>query len=394
VHPARRTTISCRFIAPTVGLLILLTVAATPARQAAVAAAPDTAVQSLMPVLQWFVAVAAAPSVPPVAAADRLYVALRSGALAAHRISNGAALWSIELAAEQPLAADETHLFVASGEAVHALQGSSGQIAWRAPTGNATAPPLVHAGWVIVAGGNALIAFRATDGTRVWQQDVGPIVHRPFIDGDVLFAAFTDGRVVALDLKNGNPLWEQRLPGPAGELLVLDDRVYVASGDKHFNCLDASSGTVEWRYRFGAEARGRPAADTRRVYFAALDNELRALDRRHGALRWHHGLPFRPSSGPIVLGVNVAIPGPVAEFRMFDATSGKPVKSFRFAQPLVTAPAVLAEGEPLRLRIAAITGGLNSDWKLTLLGPAGEPPEELPLVPLSVLPGVVTQPGT
>ena len=339
-----------------------------------------------MPVLQWFVAISAPPVAPPIAVGDRVYVALSTGALTAHRLANGAQLWSVELPVEQPLAADDAHVFVASGEAVHALRGDDGAVAWRAATGAITAPPLVHAGWVIVAGGNALSAFRAADGTRVWRRDVGAGARRPFIEGDALFAALGDGRILRLDLQDGMTRWERRLAGAPGEPFVADDRLYVGSG-KYFYCLDADDGSVEWEKRIGAEVRGRPAADADRVYFAALDNELRALDRRHGALRWHRGVPFRPSAGPIVLDSTVIVPGPVAELRAFDAASGTAVKGFALAQPIVTAPAVLSGGEPAQLRIAAVTGGLNNEWRLAVFGPAGEPPEGIALEPLTALPG-------
>lgn len=348
----------------------------------------------MAPVLQWFVAVSAAPTAPPVAVDDRVYVALRSGAVAAHSMSNGEPLWSVELPTGQPLAVDDTHVFVASGGAVHALQGSSGQISWRAPAGAITAPLLVHAGWVIVAAGAALHAFRAADGHQVWRQELGTTDQRPFIDGDVLYASLTDGRIVAVDLPSGKSLWERRLPAPPGEPLVIANRLYVGSGDKHFNCLRAENGAIAWRRRVGAEVRGRPAADDERVYFVALDNEIRAVDRRDGALEWHHGVPFRPSGSPIVLGTAVAVPGPVTELRVFEAATGVALKAIRFAEPVVTAPFIVPGGELSAMRIAAVTGGLNNEWRLTLFGPAGEVPEGPPLLPLTVLPGVVLQPGS
>ena len=341
--------------------------------------------------LQWFVAISAAPSAAPMVSGEHVYIALRTGSIAAHRLSNGTPVWSVDLAAEQPLAVDDTRVFVASGEAVHALDGSSGIAAWRAATGAVTAPLLVHSGWLIAASDGGVTAFRAADGTRLWRQEVGPAEERPFIDGDVLYVPAADGRIVALDLQGGKILWERRLPAPAGEPLVAHARVYVGSGDKHFNCLDADDGAIKWRVRVGAEVRGRPAADEQRVYFAALDNELRALDRESGAIRWHRGVPFRPSSGPVVLGDAVAIPGPVAELRVFEASKGTPVEGFRFTEPIVIAPSIVTADELAQLRIAAVTGGLNNEWRLAVFGPTGEPPAPVPVIPLTALPGVPLQ---
>jgi outer membrane protein assembly factor BamB len=388
VHRVRRTTICCRFFAPSVGLLLVVISASGGWTQAPATPAPS---QSLPIVLQWFVAISAAPAVPPVASGDRVFIALRTGSVAAHRMSNGAPLWSVDLAAEQPLALDETHVFVASGEAVHAIDASSGVASWRAPTGAVTAPLLVHSGWLVAASGGGVTAFRAADGTRLWREELGVVDQRPFIDGESLFVPIADGRLLAIELQTGKRLWERRLKAPLGEPLAAHERVYVGSGDKHFNCLDAEDGEIEWRRRVGAEVRGRPAADEDRVYFAALDNELRAVDRGDGAITWHRGVPFRPSAGPIVLGTAVAIPGPAAELRMFEASSGAAAQGVRFIEPIVIAPAIMPAAELAQLRIAAVTGGLNNQWRLAVFGPPGEPPPPVPVVPLTVMPGVPLQ---
>ena len=143
------------------------------------------------------------------------------------------------------------------------------------------------------------------------------------------------------------------------------------------------------RSRVGAEVRGRPSADEQHVYFAALDNELRALDRDSGAIRWHRGVPFRPSAGPMIVGNAVAIPGPVAELRLFTASNGAPISGFKFTEPIVIAPALVPAEELANLRVAAVTGGLNNDWRLAVFGPALEAPAPVPVLPLTVLPGVL-----
>ena len=91
-----------------------------------------------------------------------------------------------------------------------------------------------------------------------------------------------DGRVVALQVESGEPVWERRLGGAPNDMLALDDRLYVGSADNFFYCLDADDGEVAWRWRTGADVIGAPVADDRRVYFVSLDNVLRALDLRRG----------------------------------------------------------------------------------------------------------------
>jgi outer membrane protein assembly factor BamB len=351
------------------------------------AAAPDHAAQILLPGLRWSIDISAAPSVAPVVADGYVYLPLKPGILAAHRTKDGGEAWRVHLAADQGLAAAAMQVFVPAHDAIHALDAATGREMWMAATGTVSAPLLVHSGWLIVAASPRLIAMRASDGSEVWRQDLGEIHERPAIDGDSLFVSFADGRVAALDLATGSIRWQRKLPGAATEPLVSGDRVYVGSADKNFYALDATSGELQWRWPVRATLRGRAAADGAHVYVTALDNLLRALDRGSGAQRWRRDLPFRPLGGPVVIGGAVMVPGATADLRLFDARTGRPVSKMTLDAPLaITAGYGTESGESV-LSVAAITGGLNNQWKLWLYGPLPPPPLGPPIEPLSVLPG-------
>ena len=51
----------------------------------------------------------------------------------------------------------------------------------------------------------------------------------------------------------------------------------------------------------GGDISGIPAADDKRIYFAARDNVLRALDRKSGNLRWKANLPVAPGRRPVAI---------------------------------------------------------------------------------------------
>ena len=179
---------------------------------AALALATPAAAQRLPDTVEWSVPSAAPPAGAPVMAGTSVVVPLSTGAIAAHALRDGALLWSTELRAEQSLAADGDRVYVASGEAIHALGAVDGRVAWRAPAGaRLTAPPLAHAGWVIAAAGGELIAIRASDGTVVWRKHVGPVEFRPSLDGDLLVVSIVDGQIAALDVRDGSPRWTRRL---------------------------------------------------------------------------------------------------------------------------------------------------------------------------------------
>lgn len=339
--------------------------------------------QNLPYEVKWSVALSAPPAAPPAIAGDQIYVALQSGVVAAHRTSDGTEAWRRDIRTDAPLATDAGRVFIASGEAIYALN-ADGSPAWHAEAGALTAPMLAHDGWVVAAAKDQLSALRATDGSIVWRRPIGVTRERPSIEGGNLFVPLEDGRVLALDLATGKQKWERQLHGAPTEVLPFADRVFVGSADKHLYCLDTDDGEVAWRQQIGAALRGKPAAHETRVYVVALDNLLRAFDRGNGALRWSpRGLPFRPTAGPVVLGRTVAVAGTTNEIRAFDAATGQPSGQLALPESLATLPAYDQSAEAVR--IAAVTGSLNQQWTLSLAIPALP---SLAVEPLTAIPGL------
>ena len=281
--------------------------------------------------------------------------------------------WRVDLRSDQPVSIDETRVFVAAGEALIALNAADRTVLWRSPAGTVTAPILAQGGWIIAASTGQLAAYRAADGTEVWRQASGTERERPTIEGDCLYVPLEDGRLLALDLETGRKRWEQRFDGAPTEVLAFPDRVYLGSADKYFYALRADTGEMSWRSRVGAVLRGRPVAEGGRVYVAAIDNVLRGFDRRTGALVLHPSVPYRPISGPVILGTSVLVPGAAPELRAFDAATGRPAGEIKLAEPLAGAPS-FGQWEGATV-MAVFTGALSNQWMLSLLGP---PPAATP----------------
>jgi outer membrane protein assembly factor BamB len=342
--------------------------------------------------VRWSVAVPARPAAPPVIGGGRVFLALESEMIAAHRLSDGVEAWHVALRADQPIAVDGDRVFVASGEAIHALASDDGAVIWRAPTGTLTAPLVAQEGWIIAAAGDALTAFRSSDGAKVWRRTTGTQHGRPSIEGENLYVPLDDGRLLSLDLRTGAERWARRLttpqrpaagsPPPAiSEVLAYADRVFVGAANGVFYSLNASDGSLAWRFRIGAILRGGPIGDGTRVYITAMDNVVRAFDRRTGKLLWHPSVPFRPTTGPVLLGARVMVPGTASEVRAFDP-AGRPAGQIKLQESLAIAPA-FAEATGGNV-MAAVTGSLDDQWKLLVL----EQARGLEIVPLKELPGV------
>ena len=327
--------------------------------------------QTLPSVVRWSVPIPARPAAPPVIAGDQVLVVLQSGIVAAHRMTDGAEAWRVELRTELPVVVEGSRVFVAAGEMIHALDAASGSVVWRTPYGAVTAPLVAQDGWLLVASANTLTALRSEDGTKVWSRDTGPQRLRATIEGDNLYVPLDDGRLLALDLRTGADRWTRHFAGAVSEVLAFSDRIYFGSADKFFYCFHAGDGEWDWHARVGAVPRGRPASSGTHLFVTSIDNTVRAYDRNSGALLWHPSVPFRPAA-PVIVGSAVVVPGHAAEILAFDAATGRPAGQIKLEESLVMPPAFGPSGAAVVM--AAFTGSLTSQWKLVLTAPPVAPP--------------------
>lgn len=122
---------------------------------------------------------------------------------------------------------------------------------------SASSPAVV--GNLVVAGFSSgeIIALRANNGTVNWSDslsragqltplsDLNPIVGRPVIDRDRVFAVSHGGRMVAVDLRSGERVW-------TGELTSIEtpwvagDYIFLVTIDAELICLSRNQGRVHW----------------------------------------------------------------------------------------------------------------------------------------------------
>jgi outer membrane protein assembly factor BamB len=228
----------------------------------------------------------------------------------------------------------------------------------------------------------------------------------PSAVGDRLYVPLDDGRLLALALLTGNPLWERTLGGTPGRILALEDRLYVGSRDKFLYCLSPADGSTRWRWRAGAEMIGQAVVDSAWVFFTARDNTVRALDRRTGNQRWKRALTLRPSAAPVPFAGVIVVSGLAAELRGFRASDGTPAGVFAAPADVAAAPHaadVPRLGGPVLIlligdgRLVAVRPAIDPVLRPPPEAILGEPapndgPLEPPPVPLDWMPGAPLPP--
>lgn len=151
-------------------------------------------------------------------------------------------------------------------------------------------------------------------------QDLMPfdLVFEPIVVGNHLIVGFNDrDRVVALDIRTGQPAWVFYTEGPVRlPPAAQNGKVYFVSDDGWLYCVSAAEGKLQWKFRGGPSprkalgntrlvsawpARGGPVIRDNVVYFAAsiwpfMGVFIYALEADTGEVRW-----VNDSNGPMYM---------------------------------------------------------------------------------------------
>ena len=169
---------------------------------------------------------------------------------------------------------------------VHALDLNSGNISWSAGKG---APALTLRG-----------------------------ASQPMVVGDLVLVGFDDGKLMAINIRDGEPLWEvpvstpkgrselERMSDVDGEFTYLDGTVFAASFNGRVVAIDLDSGKTLWSKDLSSYAG--LSADRDRIYVTDADDSIWGLDISSGATLWRQDkLLYRELTAPQVMGNYVVV---------------------------------------------------------------------------------------
>ncbi len=223
--------------------------------------------------------------------------------------------------------------------------------------------------------------------------ETGVVEQRPAVAGTRVYVPAADGRIVALELASGEPVWEFDVGIRPTEPLVYGDRlVRRFGGQAALQPLpgrpDAAGRLVLQRGRRGdrrAAGGGRRRTSTSPPSTTCCARTIGRTARIAG----RRTCKYRPSAGPLLVGKSLAVPGSVPRVDVFDTRQGRHDAAADARRPkLATEPLLLEPAGKLPARIVAVTGGLAKVWNVTLAGPAPVTPPALPIAPLTELPGL------
>jgi alcohol dehydrogenase (cytochrome c) len=161
---------------------------------------------------------------------------------------------------------------------------------WNMHEGDSQPAPIVYDGIMyLINTSNIVQALDASNGELIWEHAAGPATSEDMrniaIYQDKIIHATTDARLLALDARTGEPVWEtviadnslgfENSSGP----LIADNKVVIGLAgcaryipeDCFVSAYDADSGELAWRFNTIAKA-GEPDGDT----WGGLDDIFRA----------------------------------------------------------------------------------------------------------------------
>ena len=260
---------------------------------------------------------------------DRIYASDVTGEVYALNRTNGDVIWKQDLDLPVSGAVGVGYGLVMLGTLkgeVIALDASTGEERWRSRvTSEVLAPPANNGDVVVVqTQDDRLIGLDAATGDRRWTYDSTPAVltlrgtGAPIVTNRMAIAGLSTGKVVAVDIQNGVPVWESRVAVPQGRselervvdidggLLLSGETLYVGTYQGRVAGLDLQSGRVLWQR--DASSYVGVAQGFGNVYVSEASGTVTSIDERSSSALWSNdALARRQLSAPEVYSSYVAV---------------------------------------------------------------------------------------
>ncbi len=240
-----------------------------------------------------------------------VYVGSDDGALTKLDEATGKELWRHTLKAvvrSQPLVTQGRVFFSGEDDAVYALDAASGEWLWEhrreAPddfTISGVAAPRLQGDRVFAGfSDGTLVALRANDGSVLWTAHLAER-GRQFSDVDqvlpwderTLFAASSSGGLWAFDPASGDVRWHTPALRSLTLLERIDERLFAGTGEGDLYEISPSDGKPLWQARYGGRTLRALQRHGRWLVASSEGLGLLLLDPAQGALRGR----FDPGSG-------------------------------------------------------------------------------------------------
>jgi outer membrane protein assembly factor BamB len=246
---------------------------------------------------------------------------------------------------------------------VYALSAQDGSERWHATVSSEViSRPAIGSQIVVVRTVDGrLTGLDVADGSRKWvfDQSVPPLSLRgnsaPIIIGDTVYDGFDNGKIVAVRLADGAPLWAQtlstgegrteveRLADVDGEIVPVGGNIVAVGYRGQMAAISTSNGRPMWTR--DVSSYGGAAAGDNVLVLADADGNVWAYDRDTGASLWKQDqLKYRWLGTPAVQGKYVVVGDSEGYVHWLSLDEGKFVARERLGRkPIESAPVIVGD---------------------------------------------------
>ncbi len=256
------------------------------------------------------------------AARDKICAASIGGDVACYS-KDGEKLWKVnvgdDLLGGVGLAGKLALVVTADGELI-ALEKETGKTLWtKSLNKEVLAAPVGTNSTIVIQNSEGLVFALDAEGNELWEyrSDEPLLTLRgtatPVIDRGVVYTGFANGKVVALSLETGAPLWDQVVAIAKGTAeigriidvdvspLLIDDAVYAASYNGHIFRFARKQGRPLWRTEISTFHT--LSSGFGNIYAVDEKSRVLALGANRGEQAWENGLLLNRDLGaPHVFG--------------------------------------------------------------------------------------------
>ena len=282
----------------------------------------------------------------PLVDSGTLYAVDQTGDLHAIDTDSGETQWEVELGTpiSSGIGADSSRLYIGTrnGE-VLAIDRGDGSIDWKSRVSSEVlAAPQVNSELVVVQSvDGAVTALDRLNGNEQWvySSSQPALTLRgtgaPRVIEPVSFAGFANGRLVTLDNRSGQPLWDMRVAVPQGRtevdqlvdldgqpVLTQDGRLFVTSYNGRLLALEATSGKVLWEHEESSYLT--PLVVGNYLFTVNEASHVIAIEADTGRVMWDSDtLEGRSLTAPSFVDGNIAVGDYEGYIHLIDASTGE-----------------------------------------------------------------------
>jgi outer membrane protein assembly factor BamB len=278
----------------------------------------------------------------PALVGDTLYIGSADHHLYAIDAASGTQKWAFKTGsnvASSPAVANGTVYFLSYDNYLYAVDTATGALQWKFATRGERRFAAKH------LHGSQPAAETMPDPFDVY-------LSSPLVSQASLYFGSSDGNIYSLDATSGTLKWKFQTGDVVHASPVLSGGIlYIGSWDSYFYALDAATGKEKWRFKTGEDPeihnqvgiQSSAVVSDGLVYFGCRDSNLYALDAATGEKKWAYN-----NKGSWVIASPVVADGKLffatsdsGMFRALDAKTGKELFSIKFSGwPTFSSPAI------------------------------------------------------